>query len=149
MVGAVRFAANADWVLGRVKNRMNSGEGMSFGEFAYPLLQAWDWWTMFNKGVQIQIGGQDQYGNILFGIEAVKEASKHTKDQEKVNQLENPLDHPVGITTPLLTAANGEKIGKSAGNGIWLDQDMTSPFDLYQVSFSVLVTGGNHDLIRA
>lgn len=113
---------------------MNSGQGMSFAEFCYPLMQAWDWWVLFQKGVQVQVGGSDQYGNILFGTEAVKEISKHTAMQESKNDLGNPMDHPVGITTPLLTASNGEKIGKSGGNGVWLDKDMTTPFELYQVS---------------
>lgn len=126
------------WILtnrwNRVKNRMNSGVGMSFAEFCYPLMQAWDWWILFQKGVQVQVGGSDQYGNILFGMEAVKEISKNTTMQEVHNPLTSELDHPLGITTPLLTTANGEKIGKSGGNAIWLDKDMTPTFELYQVS---------------
>lgn len=118
----------------RVKNRLNSSEGMSFAEFCYPLMQAWDWWVLFRKGVQVQVGGSDQYGNILFGMECVKQASRNTALQEEKNLLTNELDRPLGITTPLLTAPNGEKIGKSGGNGIWLDQEMTPTFELYQVS---------------
>lgn len=110
---------------------------MSFAELTYPLLQAWDWWVLFQKGVQIQIGGSDQYGNILFGMDAVKDISRNTRLQEVHNNLDNKLDWPLGITTPLLTAANGEKLGKSAGNGVWLDKDLTSTFELYQVSWSV------------
>lgn len=119
--------------LNRVKNRLNSGEGMSFAELCYPLMQAWDWWELFQKGVQVQVGGSDQYGNILFGMDSVKQMSKKTADQEAHNSLENELDWPLGITTPLLTTSNGEKIGKSAGNGVWLDKDLTSTFELYQV----------------
>lgn len=117
---------------------------MSFAEFTYPLMQAWDWWMLFKQGVQIQIGGSDQYGNILFGMDAVKEISKNTRDQEAQNSLENKLHWPLGITTPLITAANGNKIGKSVGNGIWLDKDMTSSFELYQVSRSASLWQGNH-----
>ena len=113
---------------------MNSGEGMSFAEFCYPLMQAWDWWQLFQKGVQVQVGGSDQYGNILFGMEAVKEISKNTVMQEVHNPLTDELDHPLGITTPLLTTGSGEKIGKTSGNAIWLDKDMTPTFELYQVS---------------
>lgn len=118
-----------------VKTRLNEGEGMSFAEFSYPLLQAWDWWELFHQnGRQVQVGGSDQYGNILFGMEAVKLISRNTKDANLRNPLDSELDRPIGFTTPLLTGSNGEKFGKSAGNAIWLDKDMTSTFELYQVS---------------
>ncbi|PWY93534.1 hypothetical protein BO94DRAFT_532476 [Aspergillus sclerotioniger CBS 115572] len=121
-------------MLGRdtVKNRLTKGDGMSFAEFAYPLMQAWDWWTLFQKGVQVQVGGSDQYGNILFGMDAVKSISKNNVDPLHKSDLDDVLDRPIGITTPLLTAPSGEKFGKSAGNAIWLDKDMTSTFELYQ-----------------
>ncbi|THC99738.1 hypothetical protein EYZ11_000788 [Aspergillus tanneri] len=121
-------------MLGRetVKNRLTKGDGMSFSEFSYPLMQAWDWWTLFKKGVQVQVGGTDQYGNILFGMDAVKAISRNTVMEQDQNPLENDIDKPIGFTTPLLTAPNGEKFGKSAGNAIWLDKDMTSTFELYQ-----------------
>ena len=106
---------------------------MSFSEFSYPLLQAWDWWVLFKNGVQVQVGGTDQYGNILFGMESVKAISKNTAMEQERDPLENDIDNPIGLTTPLLTAPNGEKFGKSAGNAIWLDKDMTSTFELYQV----------------
>jgi len=115
-----------------VKTRLESGEGMSFAEFTYPIMQAWDWWELFQKGCQVQVGGADQFGNILFGVEAVKIASKNTRIQLKQNDLEDDIDTPIGFTVPLLTTASGEKIGKSAGNAIWLDKDMTSSFELYQ-----------------
>ncbi|KAI9931001.1 hypothetical protein ASPWEDRAFT_47680 [Aspergillus wentii DTO 134E9] len=121
-------------MLGRdtVKTRLAKGDGMSFAEFSYPLMQAWDWWVLFQKGVQVQVGGTDQYGNILFGMDAVKSISKNSVMQEEQNPLEDDLDKPIGLTTPLLTAPSGEKFGKSAGNAVWLDKDMTSTFELYQ-----------------
>ncbi|KAL3473437.1 hypothetical protein BJX99DRAFT_198493 [Aspergillus californicus] len=121
-------------MLGRdtVKNRLAKGDGMSFSEFSYPLLQAWDWWVLFRKGCQVQVGGSDQYGNILFGMDAVKSISKNAAVEIDRNPLENDLDTPIGLTTPLLTTPSGEKFGKSAGNAIWLDKDMTSTFELYQ-----------------
>ncbi|KAL2870261.1 tyrosine--tRNA ligase MSY1 [Aspergillus lucknowensis] len=121
-------------MLGRdtVKTRLTKGDGMSFAEFSYPLLQAWDWWVLFRKGCQVQVGGGDQYGNILFGVDAVKVISRNTAIEEQRNPLDDDLDKPIGITTPLLTTASGEKFGKSAGNAIWLDKDMTSTFELYQ-----------------
>ncbi|KAL2814297.1 hypothetical protein BJX63DRAFT_201733 [Aspergillus granulosus] len=121
-------------MLGRdtVKTRLSSGDGMSFAEFCYPLMQAWDWWVLFRKGVQVQVGGSDQYGNILFGMDAVKAISRNTVMQEEHNDLQNEMDRPIGLTTPLLTTPSGEKFGKSAGNAVWLDKDMTTTFELYQ-----------------
>ena len=108
---------------------------MSFSEFTYPLLQAWDWWHLYkNHDVQVQIGGSDQYGNIIAGIDAVK----HIAAQ---NAVESRLDEdamPMGLTVPLLTTSSGEKFGKSAGNAVWLDASMTSAFDLYGVRSSSL-----------
>jgi tyrosyl-tRNA synthetase len=106
---------------------------MSFAEFSYPLMQAWDWWILFQKGVQVQVGGSDQFGNILFGMDAVKAISKNTAIELARKSLDDDMDKPIGLTTPLLTSASGEKFGKSAGNAIWLDKDLTSTFELYQV----------------
>lgn len=127
-------------MLGRdtVKNRLESGEGMSFAEFTYPLVQAWDWWHLYKEGVRIQIGGADQFGNILAGAEAVKymvnNDVKWVNEQKATSSDVLPfnLDDPMGFTVPLLTTASGEKFGKSAGNAVWLDPNMTSSFDLYQ-----------------
>jgi tyrosyl-tRNA synthetase len=145
-----------------VKNRMRHGDGMSFAEFTYPLLQAWDWWELYQRGTQIQIGGADQFGNILAGAEAVKHLAKHDPEYEQrkkigvrshPNQVNSAVgteassqnasaqetesrnfkNDPMGFTVPLLTTSAGEKFGKSAGNAIWLDEQMTSTFDLYQV----------------
>lgn len=120
---------------------------MSFAEFSYPLVQAWDWWQLFQKGVQIQIGGADQFGNILAGAEAVKQIAKESHEYQQSLRQSQLLDEengikvtsdPVGFTVPLLTTASGEKFGKSAGNAVWLDPEMTSIFDLYQVSKQLL-----------
>ncbi|OQO03738.1 hypothetical protein B0A48_10403 [Cryoendolithus antarcticus] len=118
-------------MLGRdtVKNKLEKGDGMSFAEFSYPLLQAWDWWHMFsNHGVQLQIGGSDQYGNIVAGIDAIKHITQNG-DERSVKLDDSSA--PMGITVPLLTTSKGEKFGKSAGNAVWLDASLTSPFDLY------------------
>ena len=119
---------------------MEKGDGMSFSEFTYPLLQAWDWWHMYKTlGVQIQIGGSDQYGNIVAGMDAVKYIAQTRQDsagQEWWLNAEGELKEesaPMGLTVPLLTTSSGEKFGKSAGNALWLDRRMTSPFDLYGV----------------
>src|ERR1700759_619824 len=105
---------------------MESGEGMSLSEFCYPLLQAWDWWEMYKStGVQVQIGGADQFGNILTGAEGVKHVLKtHPHHDFRINEDSEHWE-PMGMTTPLLTSASGEKFGKSAGNAIWLDRELT------------------------
>jgi tyrosyl-tRNA synthetase len=111
---------------------MEQGKGMSFAEFSYPLMQAWDWWHMWNTlDVQMQIGGSDQYGNIVTGVDAVKVIRDSEGQESDKKPAETPLDDPIGFTVPLLTDGSGAKFGKSAGNAIWLDPIQTSPFDLY------------------
>lgn len=110
---------------------MNKGDGMSYAEFTYPIMQAWDWWHMYHtKGISIQIGGSDQYGNITAGISAIKYISTHHPDPV-VRGEAHAVGEPLGFTSPLLTTSSGQKFGKSAGNAIWLDGEQTSPFDLY------------------
>jgi tyrosyl-tRNA synthetase len=120
---------------GSVKNKLYKGDGMSFSEFTYPLLQSWDWWHMYNtKGIQMQIGGSDQFGNIIAGIDAVKYIFHNHPHPDVRRGREEDFDtshRPVGFTVPLLTTSSGEKFGKSAGNAIWLDKEQTSTFDLY------------------
>ncbi|KAH0589082.1 hypothetical protein H2248_004853 [Termitomyces sp. 'cryptogamus'] len=108
-----------------VKARLTSQRGLSFTEFTYQLLQAYDFYHLHkNHECSIQIGGSDQWGNILAGIELI-------------GRLEDPNSEDIeakafGLTTPLLTTASGEKFGKSAGNAVWLDANLTSVFDFYQ-----------------
>ncbi|KAG5342683.1 hypothetical protein C0989_010651 [Termitomyces sp. Mn162] len=115
-----------------VKARLTSQRGLSFTEFTYQLLQAYDFYHLHkNHECTIQIGGSDQWGNILAGIELV-------------GRLEDPNSEDIeakafGLTTPLLTTASGEKFGKSAGNAVWLDANLTSVFDFYQACASYFV----------
>lgn len=116
---------------------MEKGDGMSFAEFSYPLLQAWDWWHLYqSENIQIQIGGSDQFGNIVTGIDAIRHMMKisATEDIRRGTHEEAALYEPFGLTTPLLTTSSGAKFGKSAGNAVWLEKSMTSVFDLYGVS---------------
>ncbi|KAI9682069.1 MAG: tyrosyl-tRNA synthetase [Caeruleum heppii] len=116
-----------------VRTKMEKGDGMSYAEFSYPVLQAWDWWYMYKtKRIQLQVGGSDQLGNIVAGIDAVKYISKTYHDENYRQTGDDPTMAPSGFTVPLLTTSSGEKFGKSAGNAIWLDKEMTSSFDLYQ-----------------
>ncbi len=99
-----------------VKRRLDTG--ISFTEFSYQLLQGYDFQCLYQKyGCTVQMGGSDQWGNITSGTEFVGKnlgAKAH------------------GITTPLLTKADGSKFGKSTAGNIWMDGEMTSPYKFYQ-----------------
>ena len=117
---------------------------MSLAEFQYPMLQAWDWWHLYkHHRVHVQIGGGDQFGNILAGMDGLNYMRKNHKpsaDHAPVEStaLEGPVSsNPIGFTVPLLTTRSGEKFGKSAGNAIWLNDHLTSPFELYKVRSSL------------
>lgn len=100
-----------------VKNRLETG--ISFTEFSYQLLQAYDFQCLHQKyNCYFQMGGSDQWGNITSGIEFIR------------RNLPNGEAH--AITTPLLTKADGSKFGKSTEGNIWLDPEMTSPYQFYQ-----------------
>ena len=99
-----------------VKNRMETG--LSFTEFSYQLLQAYDFQCLFSKyDCSIQMGGSDQWGNITSGTEFIR---------RNLNQK------AYAVTTPLLTKADGKKFGKSEQGNIWLDEKLTSPYKFYQ-----------------
>lgn len=102
-----------------VKNRLErEGEGMSFTEFTYQLVQGYDFYYLWkNNNVQLQMGGSDQWGNIVTGTELIRR-----KDQGKAYAL----------VTPLIKKADGTKFGKTEGGNIWLDPAMTSPYQFYQ-----------------
>ncbi|KAM6424828.1 tyrosine--tRNA ligase, mitochondrial [Rhynochetos jubatus] len=98
--------------------RLRSAEGMSLAEFLYPALQAYDFLHLHrHHGCRLQLGGADQMGNIMSGYELV---TKMTGTDV------------FGITVPLITSTTGDKLGKTAGNAVWLNRDKTSPFELYQ-----------------
>ncbi|KAK0746422.1 tyrosine--trna ligase precursor, mitochondrial (cyt-18) [Schizothecium vesticola] len=115
-----------------VKKKMEAGDGMSVAELCYPIMQGWDWFELARQlGVQMQIGGSDQFGNILTGIEVFKAARNSDKDPASRLPRDNELDDPVGFTVPLLTDSKGAKFGKTAGNAVWLDPFLTSIYDMY------------------
>ncbi|XP_077240921.1 tyrosyl-tRNA synthetase, class Ib, bacterial/mitochondrial isoform X2 [Tasmannia lanceolata] len=108
-----------------VKRRLNSEEGISFTEFTYQLLQAYDFLHMFKyMGVNVQIGGSDQWGNITAGTELIR----------KKLQVEGAY---YGLTFPLLLKSDGTKFGKSEEGAVWLSSSMLSPYKFYQYFFSV------------
>ncbi|XP_065133454.1 tyrosine--tRNA ligase, mitochondrial [Paramisgurnus dabryanus] len=101
-----------------VQSRLRSAEGMSYTEFSYQLFQAFDFYHLHQlHGCRIQLGGTDQLGNIMSGHEFI-----HKKTGEDV----------YGLTIPLVTSSMGDKLGKTAGNAVWLSRDKTSPFEFYQ-----------------
>jgi tyrosyl-tRNA synthetase len=99
-----------------VKSRMDTG--ISFTEFSYMLIQAYDFWRLFREQqCELQLGGSDQWGNITAGIELIAR-----REQRQAH----------GIVLPLLTTATGAKFGKSEGGNVWLDPERTTPFEFYQ-----------------
>lgn len=113
-----------------VKTRLESEEGLSFTEFTYQLLQGYDFLHLFEKyGVSIQLGGSDQWGNIIAGTDLIR----------KVKGGEG-----FGLTFPLLTTSDGKKFGKSEKGAIWLSEEKCSPYEMYQY----LVRSRDEDVIR-
>jgi tyrosyl-tRNA synthetase len=100
------------------KIRLDSEEGLTFIEFNYMVLQAYDFLELFQThDCRIQMGGSDQWGNIVAGVELIR----------RVHQ-----GAAFGITFPLITTSSGEKMGKTAKGAVWLDAARTSPYDYYQ-----------------
>ncbi len=104
-----------------VKNRLESG--ISFAEFTYQMIQGYDFYHLFkNQDVKIQMGGSDQWGNMLTGTELIRRM-----DGEDAHVF----------TAPLITKADGSKFGKSEGGNIWLSAEKTSPYKFYQYWLNV------------
>jgi tyrosyl-tRNA synthetase len=101
-----------------VKKRLESESGMSFTEFTYQLVQGYDfYWLYKNKNCKLQMGGSDQWGNIITGTELIRR-----KDNGEA----------FAFTCPLITKADGGKFGKTEKGNIWLDKEKTSPYQFYQ-----------------
>ncbi|SCV03009.1 LAME_0H06986g1_1 [Lachancea meyersii CBS 8951] len=106
-----------------VSSRLDGKDGIGFNEFTYQILQAYDFYHL-NKtcDVTVQVGGNDQWGNITAGIDLIGRIGTKSKKE----------DHAFGLTVPLLTTSTGEKFGKSAGNAVFIDPQITTPFEMYQ-----------------
>jgi tyrosyl-tRNA synthetase len=101
-----------------VKNRMESGSGISFTEFTYQLLQGYDFlWLYENRNCRMQMGGSDQWGNILTGTELIRRKAG---------------GEAYALTCPLITKSDGGKFGKTEEGNVWLDAEKTSPYRFYQ-----------------
>lgn len=114
-----------------IKSRIESAAGIGFNEFTYQILQAYDFYHLNKtRGVDIQVGGNDQYGNIVAGIDLISRLRK-TEESAKSSPV-------FGITVPLLTTSNGVKFGKSAGNAIFIDKALTSSYNVYQFMYNTV-----------
>src|SRR3989440_1617026 len=101
-----------------IKRRLESDEGISFTEFSYPLLQAYDYLVLHDRnGCTLQMGGSDQWGNIVAGIDLIR-------------RLRSTRAH--GLVFPLVTTSAGVKFGKTEAGAVWLDAKLTSPYRFYQ-----------------
>lgn len=148
------FSINRMLTFDSVKTRLERDQPLSFLEFNYMILQAYDFYVLNRDyGCKLQIGGSDQWGNIVNGVELIRridhaEFDKATKTEEAAytkssNEHKNyikkradlyyKLPQPsFGLTTPLLTTSDGKKMGKTANGALWLDENLVSPFDYFQ-----------------
>ncbi|MDE2846789.1 MAG: tyrosine--tRNA ligase [Gemmatimonadota bacterium] len=115
------FSVNRMLTAEAYKLRMETG--LTFLEFNYQILQAYDFLMLFREyGCTMQFGGDDQWGNIVAGVDLIRRKERAAAQ---------------AITTPLLTLSDGKKMGKTAEGAVWLDPDMTSPYDFYQFWINV------------
>jgi tyrosyl-tRNA synthetase len=111
------FSVNQMLARDSVASRLESG-GISYTEFSYQVLQAFDYLELFKRhNCTLQIGGSDQWGNIVAGLDLIR-------------RVEGGTAH--ALTIPLLTKSDGSKFGKTASGAIWLDPQMTSPYEFFQ-----------------
>jgi tyrosyl-tRNA synthetase len=106
-----------------VKRRLEDGHGLSFTEFSYQLIQGYDFFHLWkNENCTIQLGGSDQWGNIVTGTELIRKMGGGSA---------------YALTVPLITKADGTKFGKTEGGSVWLDPEKTSPYAFYQFWLNV------------
>ncbi|HEX9944837.1 MAG TPA: tyrosine--tRNA ligase [Thermoanaerobaculia bacterium] len=117
------FTVNAMTAKESVRRRLEGEEGISFTEFSYMLLQAYDYLVLYDHyGCRLQMGGSDQWGNITAGADLIRRL--------RGEGAEEKLAH--GLVFPLVTTSSGVKFGKTEAGTIWLDPALTSPFRFYQ-----------------
>jgi tyrosyl-tRNA synthetase len=124
-----RITVNYMMAKDSVKKRLSGevGEGMSFTEFTYQLIQGYDFYYLRKHyNCLLQMGGSDQWGNITTGTELVRRMNVNSEEGAKA----------FALTTPLITKADGSKFGKSEGGNVWLTADKTSPYKFYQFWFN-------------
>jgi len=112
------FSVNALLAKESVKRRIDSEEGISYTEFSYALLQAYDYLVLYDRfKCTLQLGGSDQWGNITAGMDLIRRVRG---------------GKAYGLVVPLITTASGTKFGKTEAGAVWLDAQLTRPYDFYQ-----------------
>ena len=115
------------------RDRLEAELPLSFLEFNYQLVQAYDFhWLHRNQGCTMQAGGADQWGNMIAGVELIRRIRADARRDEQTSEGEAEPDQVHCLTFPLLTTADGSKMGKTAKGAVWLDPDQVSAFDYYQ-----------------
>jgi tyrosyl-tRNA synthetase len=127
------FTVNGMVAKESVKRRLEQADGISFTEFSYMLLQAYDYLVLYDRyGCRLQMGGSDQWGNITAGADLIR----RLRGEREVVQVgpnaekAKPLAH--GLVFPLVTTSSGVKFGKTEAGAVWLSPELTSPFRFYQ-----------------
>ncbi|MDA0902321.1 MAG: tyrosine--tRNA ligase, partial [Proteobacteria bacterium] len=125
------FSINRMLTFDSVKLRLDREQPLSFLEFNYMILQAYDFYKLnADHNCVLQIGGSDQWGNIVNGVELTRRVN--VMDTGLGDQMIMDASPVYGLTTPLLTTADGRKMGKTASGAVWLNKDMLDPFDYFQ-----------------
>jgi tyrosyl-tRNA synthetase len=132
------FTVNGMVAKESVKRRLEQADGISFTEFSYMLLQAYDYLVLYDRyGCRLQMGGSDQWGNITAGADLIR----RLRGEREVVQVgpnaekAKPLAH--GLVFPLVTTSSGVKFGKTEAGAVWLSAELTSPFRFYQFWLNV------------
>jgi len=124
------FTINRMLTFDSVKLRLEREQPMTFLEFNYMLMQAVDFRELNNKyNCVLQMGGSDQWGNIVNGVELIRRMNQARSNNESGSAQNNTA---FGLTSPLLTTASGAKMGKTVGGAVWLNADALSPYDYWQ-----------------
>jgi tyrosyl-tRNA synthetase len=126
------FSVNVMIQKDSVRERLHGREqGISYTEFSYMVLQAYDYLHLFRShGVTLQMGGSDQWGNIVAGVELIRKV--RAREAQAAGLPEAQRDEVFALTFPLITKADGGKFGKSESGAVWLTADRTSPYAFYQ-----------------
>ncbi len=120
------FSINRMLTFDSVKSRLEREQPLSFLEFNYMILQAFDFYELYkNHDCALQIGGSDQWGNIVNGVELIRRLGFEKNLVAKKSEV-------FGLTSPLLTTFDGKKMGKTADGAVWLDKEMLAPYDYFQ-----------------
>jgi len=131
------FTVNGMIAKESVKRRLEQADGISFTEFSYMLLQAYDFLVLHDRyGCRLQMGGSDQWGNITAGADLIRRLrGERESTQGPAAEKARPLAH--GLVFPLVTMASGVKFGKTEAGAVWLSPELTSPFRFYQFWLNV------------